>query len=47
MECERDKAGEGYIFTKNPNDPCFDWKMGGGPSKIEVIAALGIYMICS
>ena len=30
-----------YVYTWNPNDPCFDWSLGlvlgGWPSKIEII----------
>ena len=35
-----------YMHTRNPNDPCFDWKgpcFGGWPSKIGVIWVLGIW----
>ena len=38
-----------YIYTWNPNDPCFDWKFGlvlGGwvPSKIKVIKGFQVYI---
>ena len=37
-----------YIHTWNPNDPGFGWNfglvLGGWPSKIEVIGALGMYI---